>query len=113
MSTYLRKRHRTPHPAANIFRRNDKDVTDSVFADTPAVDSGVTAAQLFTGRHSKFVSVHGIKDTSEDEILGAFQDRVCWHGAPQELGADNAVVYRGKKFVAYCRDLYIYSSLAI
>ena len=49
-STYLRKRHRTPHPAANIFRRNDKDVTDSVFADTSAVDSGVTAAQLFTGR---------------------------------------------------------------
>ena len=33
-STYLQKRHRSPHPAANIIRRNDNNYTDTVFSDT-------------------------------------------------------------------------------
>ena len=107
LSTYLQKRHQTPHPAANLIRRNEKDVTDMVYFDTPAVDGGKTAAQIFTGRASKFTSVHGLKGESENDLLGTFQDRVRWHGAPDELGSDNATVYQGSKFTKYLRDLYI------
>ena len=64
-STYLRKRHRSANPAAN---------TDTIFSDTPAVDGGQTAAQIFAGSHSKFTSIHPLRDTSKEEILGAFQD---------------------------------------
>ncbi len=49
-----------------------------------------------------------MKGVSEDDILGAFQDHVCWHGEPKEIGSDDAAaVYNGKCFTYYCRDLYI------
>jgi hypothetical protein len=62
---------------------------------------------MFTGRSSKFTTVHGLKGESDKDILGAFQDRIQWHGAPIELGSDNAVVYRSALFTKYLRDLYI------
>ena len=34
-------------PACNVMRRNEPVATDTVFSDTPAGDSGVTAAQIF------------------------------------------------------------------
>ena len=71
------------------------------------VDCGQTAAQIFVGRHSKLASIHSLRDTSEDEILVAFQDCVYWHGAPNEVVADNASVYHGFKFMKYVCDLYI------
>ena len=100
-STYLQKRHQTPHPAANIIQRNEKDVTDTVYFNTPAVDGGETAAQIYTGRSSTFTSICGLKGESEEDILGTFQDRVRWHGAPHKLGSNNAVVYRGNQFTKY------------
>ena len=48
-----------------------------------------------------------MKGDDEAHILGAFQDRVCWHGAPAELRADNTAVYEAPKFLKYVRDLYI------
>ena len=106
-STYLRKRHCSANPAANVIWRGEYDATDTIFFNTPAVDSVQTAAQIFSGHHSKFTSIHPLRDTSEEVILGAFQDRVCWHGAPDELVADNTSVYHGFKFLKYVRDLYI------
>ena len=106
-STYLCKRHQTPHPAANIIRCNDIDLMDSIFSDTPAVATGETVAQIIAALCSKFTSIHGMKGTTEDDILGAFQDRVHWHGAPEEVSSDDAAVYKGHRFTNYCRDLYI------
>ena len=65
------------------------------------------AAQLFVGRDTKLVSIHPIKGEDKASILGAFQDRVRWHGAPAELRVDNAAVYKGPKFLKYIQDLYI------
>ena len=106
-STYLRKRLRTPHPAANIIRRREVDYTDVVHFDTPAVDTGETSAALYYGGNTKLNSVHGLKNLEEPEVLGSFQDWVRWHGAPEQLAADNAPVYRGNLFTKYLRDLYI------
>ena len=92
-STYIRKRHRSANCAANVFHRGKADATDTIFLDTPAVDSGQTAAQIFAGRHSKLASIHPLRDTSKDQLLGAFQDRVCWYGAPDELIADNQFIF--------------------
>lgn len=75
-STYLRKRMRTPHLAANIYCRNENDVTDTIFFDTLAIDGGKTCTQLFTSRNVKFTSVHAIKDNSAKSILGVFHDRI-------------------------------------
>ena len=48
------------------------------------------------------VTAHG-----EKSILGAFQDRLRWHGAPDELRTDNASVYEGNFFMKYVCDLWI------
>ena len=45
-STYLRKRHRSANPAANMYHRWEADATDTIFSDTPAVDGGEKAAQF-------------------------------------------------------------------
>jgi len=105
--TYLRKRHHSPHPAANIIRRRETDCSDTIFFDVPAVDGGEEAAQLYVGHDTNFTTAHPLKDLTEESILATMQDRVNWHGAPESLAADNASVYRAPKFLKYLRDLYI------
>ena len=55
-SGYLRRRHQSPNPAANYYRRSEIDCTDTIFGDFPAVDNGATAVQLWVGRSSKFTT---------------------------------------------------------
>ena len=45
------KRHlKSRNPALNVPRRHVPVATDTIFSDTPAVDSGVKQAQVFVGR---------------------------------------------------------------
>ena len=45
------KRHlKSRNPALDIPRRHEAVAPDTVFSDTPAVDSGVKQAQVFVGR---------------------------------------------------------------
>ena len=43
------KHLKSRNPALNIPRRHEAVGTDTVFSDTPAVDSGVKQAQVFVG----------------------------------------------------------------
>ena len=44
------KRHmKSRNPALNVPRRHEPVATDTIFSDTPAVDSGVEKAQVFVG----------------------------------------------------------------
>ena len=46
------KRHlKSRNPALNVPRRHESVATDTIFSDTPAVDSGVKHAQVFVGRY--------------------------------------------------------------
>lgn len=70
---YLCKRLRILRPATNIYHWNNKNVTDTIFFDTPTVNDSPTCSQLSTGRNSKFNSVHMMKDTtSTRSIIGVF-----------------------------------------
>ena len=40
------------NPALNVPRRHEGVATDTIYSDTPAVDSGVTMAQLSVGKNS-------------------------------------------------------------
>jgi hypothetical protein len=44
-----------------VKHRNEPVATNTVFSDTPAVDSGVTCAQLFVGRESMVADLYGMK----------------------------------------------------
>ena len=50
-NTFPMKRHlKSRNPALYVPRRHEAVATDTVFSDTPAVDSGVKQAQVFVGR---------------------------------------------------------------
>ena len=45
----MKKHLKSRNPALSIPRRHEAVATDTVFSDTPAVDSGVKQAQVFVG----------------------------------------------------------------
>ena len=46
----MQKHFKSRFPAFNIPRRSEEVATDTIFSDTPAIDSGVTMAQTFAGK---------------------------------------------------------------
>ena len=68
----MRNHFKSRIPAFNITCRNEAVATDTIFSDTPAIDSGVTMAQIFVGEdflvsdvypmHSSKQSVHTLED---------------------------------------------------
>ena len=61
----MRKHFKSRFPAFNIPRRSEEVATDTIFSDTPAIDSGVTMAQICVGKRtlcwkppSPFSNVH-------------------------------------------------------
>ena len=45
--------------------RNEAVATDSIFSDTPAIDSGVTMAQTFVGKDSLVSDVYPIHSSKQ------------------------------------------------
>lgn len=90
VGTFLKKRYRSPFPAANVPRRNEPVATDKIVSDTPAVDSGATQAQVFVGTESQLTDVYATR--SDKEFVNAFQDNIRARGAPTKLLSDGGRV---------------------
>ena len=87
-SEILKVHYKTPHPAANIHRRNEDIATDTIFSDVPAIDNGATCAQVFVGTTTMTTDVFPMR--SEKEFVNTLE-HVIWHrGAPTRLISDNA-----------------------
>jgi hypothetical protein len=56
----------------NVHRREEALATDTVYSDVPAVDSGVTIAQLFVGLTSTVCDVYPLK--TEKAFVNTLQD---------------------------------------
>ena len=57
----MRKHFKSIFPAFNIPRRSEEVATDTIFSDTPAIDSGVTMAQIGVGKRTLVADVHPLK----------------------------------------------------
>ena len=65
LDSFPMKRHlKSRNPAWNIPRRHEPVATDTIFSDTPAVDSGVKQAQVFVGRDSLVADVYPMKSNN-------------------------------------------------
>ena len=61
-NTFPMKKHlKSRNPALNILRRHETVAADTVFSDTPAVDSGVKQAQVFVGRDTLVADAYPMK----------------------------------------------------
>ena len=69
------KRHlKSMNPALNVPRRTEPVATDTIFSDTPAVDSGVKQAQVFVGRDSLVADVYPMK--SGKQFVNTLEDNI-------------------------------------
>ena len=61
-NTFPMKKHpKSRNPALNIPRRHESVAIDTVFSDTPTVDSGVEQVQVFVGRDTVVVDAYPMK----------------------------------------------------
>jgi hypothetical protein len=58
MSTVLKKHYKSPVPTLNVHGHEEALATNTVYSNVPAVDSGVTIAQLFVGLTSTVCDVY-------------------------------------------------------
>ena len=89
-ATHLKWQYRSPNPALNVHRRNEPVATDTVYADTPAIDDGSTCAQLFFGTKTYVTEVYGMK--TDRQFINALEDTIRFHGAMDKLVSDRAQV---------------------
>jgi hypothetical protein len=77
-----------PFPACYVKLRNEPVATHTVFSNTPAVHSGVTAAQIFVGRESLVADVYGLK--TDKEFVNTLEDNIQERGVMDKLIANCA-----------------------
>ena len=90
MSTLLKKRYKSPFPALNVHRRDEPVATDTIYSDTPAIDSGATIAQVFVGVESLVTDVYAMK--TDRQFINTLEDQIRQRGAPSKLISDRAQV---------------------
>jgi hypothetical protein len=86
VSDTLKQHRRSRFTACNVQRCNEAVATDTVFSDTPAVKSGVTAAQIFFGRQSLVADVYGLN--TDKEFVNTLEDNIRDPGAMDKLIRD-------------------------
>ena len=88
-NTFPMKKHlKSRNPALNIPRRHEPVATDTVFSDTPAVDSGVKQAQVFVGRDTLVADAYPMK--SGKQFVNTLEDNIRRRGAMDKLLSDSA-----------------------
>ena len=89
VSTFpMRKHLKSRNPALNIPRRHEAVATDTVYSDTPAVDSGVKQAQLFVGKESLVSDIYPMR--SGKQFIDTLEDNIRRRGAMDKLISDSA-----------------------
>ena len=83
------KRHlKSRKPALNIPRHHEPVATDTIFSDTPAVDSGVKQALVFVGRKSLVADAYPMK--SRKQFVSTPEDNIRRQGDMDKLLSDSA-----------------------
>ena len=82
----MRNNFKSRFPAFNIIHRNEAVVTDTIFSDTPVIDSGVTMAQSFASKDSLISDLYPID--SSKQYVNTLEDNIQFRGAMSKLISD-------------------------
>ena len=89
ITTFPKKRHlKSRNPALNVPRRHEAVVTEFVYSDTPAVDSGVKMAQRFVGKESLVSDIYPMR--SGKQFVNTLEDNIHRCSAMDKLISDSA-----------------------
>ena len=78
------------NPAPNIPIRHEPVATDTIFSDTPAVDSGVKQAQVFVGWDTLLADAYAMK--SGKQFVNLLEDNIRRRGAMDKVLSDSAKI---------------------
>jgi hypothetical protein len=101
---HIYETHKSPFPALNVRRRNEPVATNTIYADTPAIDDGSMAAQFYVGIDTKFCSAYGVK--TDRDFSKTLMDVIRKHGAMGKLISDRAQAEISKKVQDILRHLF-------
>ena len=105
-NTFPMKKHlKSRNPALNIPRRHEAVATDTVFSDTPAVDSGVKQAQVFVGRDTLVADAYPLK--SGKQFVNTLEDNIRRRGAMDKLLCNSAKTEISNKVMDILRAYHI------
>ena len=93
----MKKHLKSRNPALNIPRRHEAVATDTVFSDTPAVDSGVKQAQEVVGRDT----------LSGKQFVNTLEDNIRRRGAMDKLLSDSTKTEISNKVMDILRAYHI------
>jgi hypothetical protein len=105
MSTILKKHYKSPFPALNVHCHEETLANNTGYSNVPAVDSGVTIAQLFVGLTSTVCDVYPLK--TEKAFVSILQDVIRRRGAPSKLVSNRAQVEISGRVKFILRSLII------
>ena len=86
----MRKHFKSRFPAFNIPRQFEEVATDTIFSDTPAIDSGVTMAQIFVEKRTLVTDVYPLK--SQKQFVNTLEENIRFRGAMTKRLSDYAKV---------------------
>ena len=101
----MKKHLKSRNPALNIPRRHEAVATDSVFSDTPAVDSGVKQAKVFVGRDTLVADAYPMK--SGKQFVNTLEDNIRRQGAIDKLLSDSSKTEISNKVMDILRAYHI------
>ena len=105
-NTFSMKKHlNSRNPALNIPRRHEAVATDTLFSDTPAIDSGVKQAQVFVGRDTLVADAYPMK--SGKQFVNTLEDSIRRRGAMDKLLSDSAKTEISSKVMDILRVYHI------
>ena len=84
----MKRRLQSRIPALNVPRRHEAVATDTVYSDTPAVDSGVKLAPLFVEKESLVSDIYLMR--SGKQFVNTLEDTICRCGAIDKLISGSA-----------------------
>ena len=91
LDSFPMKRHiKSRNRALNVPKRHEPVATDTIFSDTPAVDSGVKQEQVFVGRDSLLADVYPMK--SGKQFVNTLEDNIRIRGTMDKLLSDSAKI---------------------
>ena len=82
------KHLKSRNPALNVQRTHEAVATDTVYSDTPPVDSGVKQAQLFVGKESLVSDIYPMR--SGKQFVNTLEDNIHRCSAMDKLISDSA-----------------------
>ena len=89
IETFPMRRHlRSRNPPLNVPSRHEAVSTDTVYSDTPAVNSGVKQAQLFVGKESLVSDIYPMR--CNNQFVNTLEDNICRHSMMDKLITDSA-----------------------